>query len=83
MGFLILFWFVLCKEKRNFVFSVLLAGVGICMMMITTLAYTFGGVRFIPLFMDWSSDRGFFFAASVMLAAIGVLGILLPKQRLD
>ena len=84
MGFLILFWFVICQGKRNLVIYILFATAGICMMMISTLAYTFAWVKYIPLFMDWSGyGRWFFFATSAMLAAIGIIGILLPKQISD
>ena len=83
-GFLVLFWFVVCQGKRSFVICILFAAVGISMMMVPTLAYTFGWARYLPLFMEWPGyGRWFFLAASAILAAIGVLGILLPKQRAE
>ena len=79
---LILFQFTVFQEKRNILISVLFIVVGICSTFYTTLHYGLGWGPSIPLFMNWAGyGRLFFFVTSTLVTAIGVLSLVLPKQR--
>ncbi len=82
IGLLLLFWFTFHQEKRNIYISVFFIFMGIGLSFYTTIHYGLGWGPRIPLFMDWAGyDRRFLFAASILVAVIGVLGLVLPRPR--
>jgi hypothetical protein len=81
---LLLFWFVIYHGKRNIVISVFFIAVGSCILFLPPLSYSgWLSVPF-PPFMNWlGRDRWFLLSTSAFVAAIGFLGLIFPRQRLN
>ncbi len=81
---LLLFWFVIYQGKHNIVISVLFIVVGICILFLPPLRYSGWWSLPFPPFMNWLGyDRRFLLSASALVAAIGLLGLVFPRQRFN
>lgn len=81
---LLLFWFVIYRGKRNVAISVLFIAVGICILFLPPLIYS--GWWFVPFppFINWLGyPRWFLLGTSAFVAAIGLLGLVFPRQRFN
>ena len=81
---LFLFWFVIYQGKRNFIISMLFMVVGICILFLPPLSYSGWWSIPFPAFMNWLGyDRRFLLSTSALVAAIGGVGLVFPRQRFN
>ncbi|SRR6266498_1871098 len=81
---LLLFWFVVYQGKRNVVILVFFIAIGIGILFIPPLSYSGWWPISVPYFLNWPGNDGWFLlGTSTFVVAIGVMGLVLPKEKFN
>jgi MFS family permease len=82
IGSLLLFWFVVREGHRKITILALFIAIGLCILFIPPLSYSRWWPVSIPYFLNWpDKDEWFLPGISAFIVAIGIMGILFPKEK--
>jgi hypothetical protein len=84
IGAFVLFRFIIQKENRSQVLFILFTVVGLFSMLIPALALALGVPKVVLSVMNWLTYNSWFFlVASVLVAAIGILGLVFSRRNAE